>query len=89
MPRVRLSTTVDRDLLDRARSTVGAITDASLVDTALRALLDRRRAAEIDEAYGSAYREHPVGLLVERIGRVSDLRMHEMCAALQVATASA
>jgi mRNA interferase MazF len=27
-----------------------------------------------------------LGMLVERIGRVSDLRMHEICAALAVAT---
>ncbi|MGE0141581.1 MAG: antitoxin MazE5 [Ilumatobacteraceae bacterium] len=59
MPRVRLSTTVDQALLAHARAAVGAANDATLVDEALRALLDRRRSAEIDAVYASAYVTHP------------------------------
>ncbi len=60
MARVRISTTVDRDLLDRARTTRAGANDAQLIDEALTALLDRHRAAEIDAAYASAYTEHPL-----------------------------
>lgn len=59
MTRVRVSTTVDGDLLATARSVSGARTDAALLDEALGALLARRRRAEVDEAYG-AYDEHPL-----------------------------
>ena len=59
MSRVRVSTTVDRDLLDSARRACGAATDAALFDEALHALLARRRAGEIDAAY-AAYDEHPL-----------------------------
>lgn len=58
MARTRISTTVDDDLLTRARHVTGARSDASLIDAALGALLDRHRRAEIDGAY-SAYDEHP------------------------------
>ncbi len=60
MTRIRLSTTVDRDLLQRAREVAGAATDASLIDQALGALLAQHRAAEIDSAYEAAYQEHPI-----------------------------
>lgn len=60
MTRVRLSTTVDRELLDDARTTRPGATDAQIVDAALAALLAQHRAAEIDAAYGSAYDEHPI-----------------------------
>ena len=59
MARTRISTTVDADLLETARATVGT-NDAELIDQALAALLTRYRAAEIDEAYRSAYRDHPI-----------------------------
>jgi hypothetical protein len=59
MTRVRVSTTVDADLLVEARRLLEGRTDASLLDEALRALLARHRAAEIDAAY-SAYDEHPI-----------------------------
>ena len=59
MARTRISTTVDRDLLDDARKVRGG-TDAQLIDEALAAFLARFRAAEIDEAYDSAYRSHPI-----------------------------
>jgi hypothetical protein len=59
MSRARVSTTVDRDLLERARSLRCDATDAALLDEALGALLARHRSAEIDAAY-SAYDAHPV-----------------------------
>jgi Arc/MetJ family transcription regulator len=59
MARVRVSTTVDEDLLEEARRVRGGMTDAALVDEALRALLARHRAAEIDASY-AAYDEHPL-----------------------------
>ena len=59
MARVRLSTTVDPDLLDRARR-LRPGSDASLVEAALAALLKEHRRAEVDAAYASAYLDHPV-----------------------------
>lgn len=58
MTRARVSTTVDEVLLAEARAATG-LSDAALLDDALRALLARRRAAEIDSAY-SAYDVHPL-----------------------------
>jgi hypothetical protein len=58
MARVRVSTTVDGALLDRARS-LRPTTDAALLDEALGALLRQHRRAEVDEAY-RAYDEHPL-----------------------------
>jgi hypothetical protein len=51
MPRVRVSTTVDEQLLAKARGVRAGSTDAALLDEALEALLARHRAAEIDAAY--------------------------------------
>ena len=59
MARTRISTTVDADLLARARRACSGLPDSALVDEALAALLARRRAAEIDAAY-AAYDEHPL-----------------------------
>ena len=58
MNRVRLSTTVDAELLDATRRVRSWATDAALVDEALQALLARYRSAEVDESY-TAYDEHP------------------------------
>jgi hypothetical protein len=58
MNRIRLSTTVDPELLASARSVRSGITDAALVDEALAALLARYRSAELDASY-AAYDEHP------------------------------
>jgi hypothetical protein len=58
MSRTRLSTTVDAGLLDSARSVRSGVTDAALIDEALRALLVRHRSAEVDASY-AAYDEHP------------------------------
>lgn len=52
MARTRISTTVDADLLARARRTRSGVADSALVDEALAALLARQRATEIDAAYG-------------------------------------
>lgn len=59
MARTRVSTTVDEDLLSQARRLSAGSTDAALLDEALRALVVRHRAAEIDDAY-TAYDEHPL-----------------------------
>lgn len=59
MNRTRLSTTVDAELLDSARNLRVGVTNAALVDEALRALLLRHRAAELDASY-AAYDEHPI-----------------------------
>ncbi|MGD9703859.1 MAG: DUF2191 domain-containing protein [Acidimicrobiia bacterium] len=60
MARIRLSTTVDSELLEHARRTRAGATDAELIDEALAALLAGYRAAEIDEAYAEAYSVHPM-----------------------------
>jgi len=59
MNRIRLSTTVDAKLLGTARSVRSGVTDATLIDEALGALLVRHRSAEVDASY-AAYDEHPV-----------------------------
>lgn len=59
MARARVSTTVDEDLLARARGLREGATDAVLLDEALRALVARHRAVQIDAAY-AAYDEHPL-----------------------------
>lgn len=58
MNRIRLSTTVDGELLSSARRVRSGMTDAALVDEALAALLARYRSAEVDASY-AAYDEHP------------------------------
>ena len=58
MARIRLSTTVDAELLGSARGLRIGSTDAALVDEALRALLVRHRSAEVDASY-AAYDRHP------------------------------
>lgn len=59
MPRERVSTTVDGDLLAEARALRAGSTDAALFDEALTALLARHRAAAIDASY-AAYEDHPL-----------------------------
>jgi hypothetical protein len=59
MARVRVSTTVDQELLHKARSARSGSTDAALLDEALEAFLARQRSAEIDAAY-AAYDDHPL-----------------------------
>jgi len=58
MSRIRLSTTVDAQLLDSARRICSPCTDAALVDEALTVLLAAHRSAEVDAGY-TAYDQHP------------------------------
>jgi hypothetical protein len=60
MSRTRLSTTVDKELLDNARAVRPGITDAGLIDEALEAFLVRHRSAAVDARYATAYEEHPI-----------------------------
>lgn len=59
MSRTRISTTVDGDLLERARSIGAGANDAELIDAALAALLAAHRRVEVDDRYAEAYNEHP------------------------------
>ena len=59
MARVRVSTTVDADLLESARRARSELADSALLDEALAALLARNRATEIDAAY-AAYDRDPL-----------------------------
>lgn len=59
MARVRVSTTVDEQLLTRARRARSELADSALIDEALAALLARNRAAEIEAAY-AAYDRFPL-----------------------------
>jgi len=59
MVRVRVSTTVDAELLENARTLRFELNDAALLDAALAALLERHRATATDAAY-EAYDEHPL-----------------------------
>jgi hypothetical protein len=59
MARIRVSTTVDGGLLSEARELRKGITNAALLDEALRALLARHRARQIDASY-DAYEKHPL-----------------------------
>jgi len=56
MARVRVSTTVDEQLLKSARRAHPELPDSALLDEALAALLARHPAVEIDAAY-AAYDE--------------------------------
>jgi hypothetical protein len=59
MARIRVSTTVDESLIERARQLRSDLNDAALLDEALSALVARHRAAEIDAGY-SAYDHLPL-----------------------------
>ena len=59
MSRVRVSTTVDGDLLETARKLRKDVKDANLLDEALGALVAINRAGEIDAAY-AAYDDFPI-----------------------------
>ena len=60
MSRLRVSTTVDGDLLTRARGLRCGVTDSALLDEALAALVAQHRATEVDAAYVTAYDAHPL-----------------------------
>jgi metal-responsive CopG/Arc/MetJ family transcriptional regulator len=57
--RTRISTTVDGQLLDRVRDLRAGSTDSSLIEEALKALLERHRSAEYDASY-AVYDKHPL-----------------------------
>ena len=59
MGRVRVSTTVDEQLLTEARTALAGRSDAAVIDEALRSLMMRYRRAELDAAY-AAYDHHPL-----------------------------
>ena len=59
MTKSRLSTTVDTDLLTRARALCPGCTDAAMIEDALEALLHHHRRAEIEANDARAYAEHP------------------------------
>lgn len=59
MTRIRLSATVDKDLLAHARSACGGSTGAALIDIALSALFAQNRSAAIAAGY-AAYDAHPI-----------------------------
>ena len=59
MNRVRVSTTVDGQLLMEARRRRSELADSALIDEALAALLAHNRAVEIDAAY-MAYDRSPL-----------------------------
>ena len=59
MARVRVSTTVDEQLLATARRTRSGLADSALIDEALVALVARNRAVEVDAAY-AAYDRVPL-----------------------------
>ena len=59
MTRMRVSTTVDEDLMTRARRAMAPANDSSVLEEALRALLAQRNEAEIDDGY-VAYDLHPL-----------------------------
>lgn len=59
MARVRVSTTVDEQLLSSARRCRAGLKDAALLDAALEALVARERAAELDASY-QAYDDLPL-----------------------------
>jgi hypothetical protein len=59
MARVRISTTVDEQLLADARRARSELADSALIDEALASLVARNRAVEIDAAY-TAYDRYPL-----------------------------
>ncbi len=54
-----MSTTVDGELLHGARQTCPGKPDSALIDDALKSLVEKHRAAEVDASY-AAYDAHPL-----------------------------
>jgi hypothetical protein len=59
MSRVRVSTTVDENLLQSARGLRSELNDAALLDEALGVLVAQHRASEVDASY-CAYDDVPL-----------------------------
>jgi len=72
MSKVRVSTTVDGDLLQEARRLRAGANDATLLDEALRALVWRNRSGEIDASY-AAYDRLPIEQ-TDEWGSLADFR---------------
>lgn len=60
MPRTRVSTTVDAELLTAARAVRAGAKDHVVFDEALAALVAAHRAAQVDASYEAGYAEHPI-----------------------------
>lgn len=60
MPRIRVSTTVDGELLETARQYMQGAKDAELLDEALRLLVAREHRSEIDRQIRDGYDRHPI-----------------------------
>lgn len=60
MSRIRISTTVDSDLLAAVRERRSGATDSSVLEEALAALLGNLERAEIDASYREAYDRLPL-----------------------------
>ena len=60
MPKVRISTTVDEELLAEARACCAPAKDASVMQQALEALIAAHRAADFDRRIDIAYRDVPI-----------------------------
>ncbi len=60
MSRTRISTTVDGEMLERAREIDVSRTDSQVIDAALDALLRHHRRHEIDRTYSAAYADQPL-----------------------------
>jgi hypothetical protein len=58
--RVRINTSVDRALLERARRARPGVSDAELIDEALTMLPGRDDVNDLDWAYARAYAAHPL-----------------------------
>ena len=59
MRRIRVSTTIDGELLEQARDLSNGGTDASILDAALTAFVAANRRTDMDEAY-AAYETQPL-----------------------------
>ena len=59
--KVRISTTVESELLAEARELFPGATDAAVIAAALNALVRAHREAAIDRAYARAYENKPAG----------------------------
>ena len=88
MPRTRVSTTVDEALLTEARAITGAASDASLFDQALAPVTTppgRGRQRLCSAVNLDSVESVSIGVLVERLCRLGDDRMREVCGARSVA----
>ena len=74
MPRTRVSTTVDTDLLDQVRKQMPGAKDHALLDTALVALLAANRPPRVDASYAAYDDIRPMSLTTGGDARPGDSR---------------